>query len=382
VHVPFCEAKCSYCDFYSVARGDAPRHRYVDALRAEATRRTPRGFQAETVFIGGGTPTALSDADFAQMLEIVRDVAGGAGAAEWTVECHPGSLTPEKAQLLAKYGVTRASIGVQSFDDAILRSVGRVHTADEAREAVGIARAAGIPQVSIDLLFAIPGQGFETFERDLRHAIELETDHVSAYALLYEDGTTLTRMRSEGRVQPESEDNELTMLRLARDTLGVAGYAAYEISNFARPGAECRHNLNYWRNGSYLGLGPSAVSYMEGVRRTTVASWRDWEREVLAGDDPMSAREALSGPRAAGEEIMLRLRLAEGAPLREVGARWGVSLDSCLEPLIRRLEGAGLVTCDADGALRLTDAGLPVADGVISEILAACSEVAGSAHAR
>jgi oxygen-independent coproporphyrinogen-3 oxidase len=371
VHVPFCEAVCSYCDFYSVARGDAPAHRYVAALQAEIAQRVPTDLEPATIFVGGGTPTALDDGDFEAVLAGLADIARPGGRLrEWTVECNPNSLTPPKARLLVDAGVTRASIGVQSFDDDILRSVGRVHDARQARGAVRIAREAGIEQVSVDLLFAIPGQGLATFRRDLDEAVRLGTDHVSAYALLYEDGTALTRRRDRGLVQPEEEDVELTMMRLARRVLGDAGFEAYEVSNFARPGAACRHNVNYWRNGPYLGLGPSAVSYLEGERRANVADWRRWQEAVLTGGDAAASRERLPPERAAREELMVRMRLAEGTSLRAIEERWGTAIRGPLRPLLTRFAEAGLLELDSDlDRARFTERGLEVADGVLAELL-------------
>jgi len=372
VHVPFCEALCSYCDFYSVARGDAEGHRYVDALTAEIALRVPDGFEPTTVFVGGGTPTALSDADFERSLAAIAALALPSGRLrEWSVECNPNSLTAEKAALLVNAGVTRASIGVQSFDDKILRSVGRIHDASEARRAVENARAAGLEQISVDLLFALPGQGMETFRRDLDEALRLGTDHVSAYALLYESGTTISKQKERGLIAPEEEDVELEMMQLAHEVLGAAGLERYEISNFGRPGAHCLHNVNYWRNGEYLGLGPSAVTYLGGERRANVASWREWQETVLSGGDAGVSSERLPPVRAAAEELMVRLRLAEGVSLAGVGRRWDTDVRTPLKPLLARFSGAGLL--DVDDALDrvvLTERGLEVSDGVIAEILA------------
>jgi oxygen-independent coproporphyrinogen-3 oxidase len=372
VHIPFCEAKCSYCDFYSVPAGGVQESHYVDALAAESETRTPAGFAPRTVFVGGGTPTALEDADFVRMLDLVRRLAvPGGRLVEWTVEANPGSLTPAKARALADAGVTRISLGVQSFDDAVLRSVGRVHDAKTAREAVAIARGSGVPAVSLDLLFAIPGQGLATFERDLAEAVALGTDHVSAYALLYEHGTAMARRRDEGLVEREEEDIELTMMRRAREVLGAAGFRRYETSNFARPGRECLHNVNYWRNGEYLGLGASAASYLGGERRTNVASWRDYETAALGGRDPVVFRERLAERDAMGEEIMLRLRMAEGLSFAALSARWGLDARRRYDTLVRRFAAAGLLEVTEGGdRVAFSERGLEVADGVLAEFLA------------
>jgi oxygen-independent coproporphyrinogen-3 oxidase len=378
VHVPFCEAKCSYCDFYSVPQGGVSESRYVEALAAEARQRTPDGFAPRTVFVGGGTPTALSDADFASLLALVREMTEAGGRrVEWTVEANPGSLTPWKAKALADAGVTRISLGVQSFDDAVLRSVGRVHDARTAREAVAIAKACGVPAVSLDLLFAIPGQGLATFENDLREAVALGTDHVSAYALLYEHGTTMTRRRDEGLVEREVEDVELTMMRRAREVLGAAGFRRYEVSNFARPGRECLHNINYWTNGEYLGLGASAASYLGGERRTNVASWRDYEAAALAGRDAAAFKERLAPADAMGEEVMLRLRRAEGLSLAALSRRWGGDAARRYAGLVARFAAAGLLDVTEGGdRIAFSERGLEVADGVLAEFVAAEREEA------
>jgi oxygen-independent coproporphyrinogen-3 oxidase len=372
VHIPFCEAKCSYCDFYSVPAGGVQESRYVDALAAESEMRTPAGFAPRTVFVGGGTPTALEDGEFVRMLELVRQVAlPGGRLVEWSVEANPGSLTPAKARALADAGVTRISLGVQSFDDAVLRSVGRVHDARTAREAVAIARGSGVPTVSLDLLFAIPGQGLATFERDLAEAVALGTDHVSAYALLYEHGTAMTRRHDAGLVEREEEDIELTMMRRAREVLGAAGFRRYEISNFARPGRECLHNVNYWKNGEYLGLGASAASYLGGERRTNVASWRDYETAALGGRDPVVFSERLAPRDAMGEEIMLRLRMAEGLSFAALSARWGLDARRRYDALVRRFAAAGLLEVTEGGdRVEFSERGLEVADGVLAEFLA------------
>lgn len=370
VHVPFCEATCSYCDFYSVAWGSVGHTRFVEALGVELARVVPEQFAPDTVFIGGGTPSSLSDADLGALLDLVGRIAARGACREWSVENNPGSLTADKAARMVDAGVTRLSIGVQSFDDAILRSVGRVHDSATAREAVAIARDSGVKQVSIDLLFALPGQGLQTFERDLAAALELGVDHVSAYALLYEPGTVLTEKRERGLVEPEAEDVELVMLRRAHEVLGAAGFRRYEVSNFARPGAECLHNVNYWRNGEYIGVGPSATSYWRGTRRKNVADWKRWETAVLSGADPTVERESLSGAAALGESLMVGLRLAEGVDLHALGDRHGVDATALHREYLERLEGGGLVDWKrASGELRLTPRGIELADGIVAEFL-------------
>ncbi len=378
VHVPYCEAKCSYCDFYSVARGDVTSHRFVDALAREAEHRVPHDFAPATVFIGGGTPTALDMPDFDAMLALVLSHVKRSGRLhEWTVECNPNSLSAEKARAMLDAGVTRFSIGVQSFDADVLRSVGRVHTPHEARRAVEIARAAGATDVSVDLLFAIPGQGVDTFRRDLDEAVRLGTDHVSAYALIYEPGTALTAKRDAGLVTPEDDEKELSMMRIAEDRLGEAGLLRYEVSNFARPGHTCRHNQATWRNGEYIGLGPSAVTHTDRTRRRNVADWRTWQSRALAtGEATGEVDGPLTPVHALAEELMLRLRTREGAPLALLERRHGIDVKHAFDAHLSRFADAGLLTVQESETgpwVAFTARGFELADGMLAELLDAAT---------
>lgn len=284
------------------------------------------------------------------------------------MEANPGTLGPDKVEALLGAGVDRVSMGVQSFDDRVLRSVGRIHTAEEARAAVRDLRAAGLRRLSVDLLFAVPGQGMETFARDLEEAVALGTTHLSCYALLYEEGTAMASREARGLVRREEEERERAMLLLARDRLAAAGLPAYETSNFARPGEECRHNLVYWRNLGYLGVGVSAASFLDGERRSNVRDLRTYVERVEAGEDPVAESERL-GPRAAlGETVMLGLRLAEGVRLSALAARTGLDAGAEVGGLVRRLAAGGLLEFDGD-RFALTREGLCVGDAVAAEFL-------------
>jgi len=371
VHVPFCDTKCSYCDFYSLPGGRRGRDpaAYLGALDAELALRAPEGFRPSTVFVGGGTPTVLSAEELTRLGSILRERVDLSGCVEWSVEANPGTLDGGRIEALLASGVDRVSVGVQSFDDRILRSVGRRHDAAAAREAIRALLAAGVPRVSLDLLFAVPGQGRDTFERDLDEALALGTTHLSCYALLYEEGTALAAREARGAVRREDEDLEREMLLSARARLREAGLRAYEISNFARPGHECRHNLVYWRNDAYLGIGASAASYLDGERRTNVRDLRAYLERVAAGEDPVAERERLGPRESMGETVMLQLRTDEGARLSDLGERTGLDAVSLLAPLVRRLAAAGLLEFDGD-RFRLAEDGLPVADAVAAEFLA------------
>ncbi len=370
VHIPFCDTKCSYCDFYSLPGGRRGRdpEAYLGALDRELAARAPAGLRPRTVFVGGGTPTVLSPDELRRLGAILRDRVDLSAVGEWSVEANPGTLAPRTIDALLEMGADRVSVGVQSFDDTVLRSVGRIHSGEDSRAAVRDLLAAGVPRVSVDLLFAIPRQGVETFARDLDIALELGTGHVSCYALLYEEGTALAAREARGLVQREREDLELEMLALARVRLRKAGFRAYEISNFARPGEECAHNLLYWRNAPYLGVGVSAASYMDGVRRSNVRDLRGYLGRIAAGEDPAGESERLDPRGDLGETVMLGLRLEEGLRLSALSARTGLDAAATMIPTLRRLAAAGLVEFDGD-RFRLTDAGVPVSDSIAAEFL-------------
>jgi oxygen-independent coproporphyrinogen-3 oxidase len=372
VHVPFCATKCSYCDFYSLPGGRRGREpaEYLDALDRELAARAPEGFAPETIFVGGGTPTILEPDELRRLGAIVRSRCDLSRVREWTVEANPGTLDGARIDALLSCGVDRVSMGVQSFDDRVLRSVGRIHDAATARRAVADLRAAGVPRISVDLLFAVPGQGADVFARDLDEAVALGTGHLSCYALLYEEGTTMLARERRGLVRREPEDLEREMLLSGRRRLREAGFRAYEISNFARPGQECLHNLVYWRNGPYLGVGVAAASYLGGERSSNVRDLRAWLDGVAAGRSPVVEKERLDARGVLGETVMLGLRLDEGVRWDDLAARTGLDARSLYAPITERLAAAGLVAADADGFV-LTEEGVPVADGVIGEFLAA-----------
>lgn len=370
VHVPFCETKCAYCDFYSLPGGRRGREpeAYLDALDRELAARAPAGFSPETVFVGGGTPTVLSPGEIRRLGAILRARCDLSGVREFTVEANPGTLDPARVDALLAAGADRVSVGVQSFDDRILRSVGRIHDAAQARAAVRDLRAAGVPRVSVDLLFAVPGQGPDGLARDLDEALALGTGHLSCYALLWEEGTTMLARERRGLVGREPEDLEREMLLDARARIRAAGFRAYEISNFARPGQECLHNLVYWRNGPYLGVGVSAASCVDGVRSSNVRDLRAYVERVAAAGVATAESERLEGRGVLGETVMLGLRLEEGVRWDDLSTRSGLDARAALEPIVARFAGAGLLRADP-GGFALTEEGVPVSDAVIAEFL-------------
>ena len=305
VHVPFCSVKCFYCDFAAFSGQQRQIERYLAALEAEAALAPPR--TPSTLYVGGGTPSELSAPQIAQLFERLRRAYPGARLLETTFEGNPESLDAEKLAVLSRAGVTRLSIGLQTADDALLKSIGRRHSAEDFGRVFRMARAAGIPSLSVDLMYGLPGQSLESLRATLDFVLGLSPEHVSLYGLQVEDRTLFGKRGVE-------EDSELgrEMYELALARLADAGLEHYEISNFARPRHRSLHNINYWRRREYLGLGCSAASFIAGVRSSNEERLTAYLDAVEARRRPTSEVDAPSGLEAVGEEAFLGLRLVEG----------------------------------------------------------------------
>lgn len=358
LHVPFCSALCPYCDF-AVVVGRAEAHaRYCDALVDEArAAEVPGPF--ETVFVGGGTPTLIDAGLLAGTLDRLRDVSGWSDGTEVTVEANPETVDASSLRTLGDAGVNRVSIGAQSFRDHVLRALGRTHDAAAIPRAVDAAHAAGIGNVSLDLIYGGPGEADDDWRGSLEAAVALEPDHVSCYALTIEERTVFGSAVARGRMDAPSEDVLADRYEAARDALGAAGFEHYELSNWARPGRRCAHNLVYWTQGDYLGLGLGAHSHRAGRRWWNTRSLARY----LAGE--RRDGEERIGERARGDEwLTLRLRLVEGVDLDEARARTGRDLWAQAGALARD----GLV--DLDGPrLVLTPRGMLLENEVALRLL-------------
>ncbi len=371
VHLPFCAAKCPYCDFYSVAGDDLDTGGVIEAVLREAERFAPRA--PRTVFFGGGTPSFHSPDELRRLLsELERITAFRESAEEVTFECNPESLDAEKARLLVEHGVDRVSIGFQSLEPAVLELFGRVHTVDQSFRAYGAAREAGVPRIAVDLIYGAPGQGVDAWTRGLERVLALGPDHLSAYNLTFEPGTPFAQWLAEGKLAQEPEAVELELFERTRAIAASRGMEAYEVSNFASKGEECRHNLNYWRNGPYVGLGPSAVSKVGHTRRGRPRSIGAWRRALEGDGEEWAFEETLSPKARLGETWWLGLRLARGVDPEEARRAAGfVAAEGKPDPAE---ETAGRLA--ADGLLervgerfRLTVRGLPLADRVATHFL-------------
>jgi oxygen-independent coproporphyrinogen-3 oxidase len=366
IHVPFCVRKCAYCDFASEAPPHPDRiHRYLACLDMEIGR-LPADFRPGTVFLGGGTPTALDHASFGRLLDLVRSRA--AAAVEWTCEANPRTVTRAKAGLLRAAGVTRVSLGAQSFDTATLSFLGRAHAADDIADAFSILRDAGVANLGVDVITAVPGRDRGALDRDMDRVLALAPQHVSAYTLSIEEGTPLAALVDLGAVKPVAEEQALAEYDLVRSRLGAAGFRHYEISNFALPGFECRHNLLYWSGGDYLGCGPAAHSHRNGARWGNVQALDAWSDVVSRGWTPVAFEERLAPEKRARETLVFSLRRLDGVDAAAFRTATGFDLDALCGAEIDRLAGQGLLERTSTG-LRLAERALFISDTVFSELV-------------
>jgi len=377
VHVPFCERVCPYCDFAVVAaRRLSPDQEqgYVDALLSELERRAESyaGRRLASLYLGGGTPSLLRPASVARIIRRVHETFDAAGSVEVTLEANPGSLERQRLPGFRAAGVNRISMGVQSFSDITLKRLGRAHRAAEARLALAAAREAGFDQLSLDLILAAPGQALEAFERDLEEAVAFGPEHVSLYELSIEPGTPFALADARGQLRRPNETGVLAMLEQAEHRLAAAGYARYELSNFARPGFEAVHNRRYWERRPVLGLGVGAVSSDPpsarapfGVRRQNtrdLARYLDCTGRAESAEDRDA--EIFDAATARGEAVFLALRTARGLDSARFSDEFGSPPRGFWEASIDELVGRGLLEEAPGGDLCLTDRGRLLSDSV------------------
>jgi oxygen-independent coproporphyrinogen-3 oxidase len=369
IHVPFCSSKCGYCDFYSIVADAECKSSLVDALLKELDNAvSAQELRVETIFVGGGTPSILSIDMLIGLFSSLGRVAGASSLLEFTVECNPATLNEEKAHILYDRGVTRISLGAQSFNADELGILQRSHNPDDISASVEIIQRTGFDHLNLDMVFGIPGQTLASWTDSLRKAVDLGADHLACYGLTYEADTPLYERRAAGLIRPVDEDLEVQMYQSAIDFLSGFGFEHYEISNFARGGGKCLHNLRYWRNEPVIGVGPSAWSYMAGRRWRNVPEVNEYVRRIAAGEDLSVESEVLSGRERAGELAMLRLRLSEGLDCREFQRITGFSPYQLYADIISQHVKKGLLSADG-GHIALTRRGKLVADTVIADFL-------------
>lgn len=321
VHIPFCARICPYCAFYKERADPSQVQRFCEALLLEVELLSERAPLApQTIFFGGGTPTALTTPQLELLLNGFRRRLDLSVVEEWTVEANPGSVSAGKAALLKQQGVSRISLGVQSWDDQLLNVLGREHNAAQAEASYHILRDAGFENVSVDLMFGLPGQTLAQWEATLARTTALQPDHVSAYCLTYEEDTEFFRRQRRGEYR-EDPEHEAEFFETARRVLGAGGYQQYEISNYARPGYESLHNRAYWSGRDYLGVGPSAFSTIGSERRQNVADYRAYTQRVLNGESAVASVEPLTFATKRAEQIALLLRTRAGVPTDWLASR-------------------------------------------------------------
>jgi len=371
LHIPFCHRICPYCSFYKHTPGGTKIGEFIDALGKEAIWR--RGFQPLSqnpgqckgvsnpfsIYLGGGTPSMLSPKHLTDLFTSLKTTFDLSGTTEITLEANPATFDLEKARLFKSLGVTRVSLGIQSFSPHVLETLGREHSPEEASESVRILRAAGIPSVNIDLMFSIPGQSLADWESTLRHTVSLEPDHISAYNLTYEEDTAFFESLSNGTYQ-ENEDHDADHYHLADEILTAAGFDHYETSNYAKPGHHSKHNQGYWEGADYLGLGPSAVSTIDGVRHRNIPDTAAYIKQVNSIGNAIHETETLTPAQRRIELIALGLRTMKGIPL--------FLLDEASLGKAKTLASENLLAL-GETHLRLTQLGRPLVDPIAAELI-------------
>lgn len=371
LHVPFCARKCAYCDFASYAGREGEWRRYFDALGTEIRLWSEKKdfgllskrYQIQSLYVGGGTPTLPDGGYIEKIISDCRQIAPFTPDAEITVEGNPGTLTMDRLEGYRRAGVNRLSLGAQSFDDGLLKSLGRIHTAEQIKEAVAMARAAGFENINLDLMYGLPGQTMAQWVETLERAIALDVAHISAYSLIVESGTPMARRVACGEAALPDDDLTLEMQRTATDVLAKADCGRYEISNYAKPGFECRHNRVYWNRGDYLGLGCAAHSLLEGCRFSNPAGLEAY----LSGERRVDFQR-LTAEDAMEETIMLSTRTVRGLALQRWRDEFGTDFMEGRSKIVKRLVDAGLIEVSG-GFLRCTPRGMEVQNAVVVELI-------------
>lgn len=382
VHIPFCFHKCHYCDFYSITRQTPERMtNFVDRILSEADLwsgdSTSPARQADhrhltieprTIFFGGGTPSLLPAPAMQRLIQGLQKRFDCSRCIEWTIECNPATVSLDYCAMMRELGVNRLSFGAQSFHQPELAALERHHDPDDVPRSLEMARRAGFERLNIDLIYAIPGQSLESWADNLQRAIALNTEHLSCYGLTYEPNTPIAVKKRLGRITAVQETIELAMLHHTRRYLSAAGLNAYEVSNYARTGKVCQHNIAYWHGDDYIALGPSGASHVQGRRWKNRGHLGGWERAIDNRTLPVDQYEHLSPSARAGELAMLLLRLEEGLSFSLFQQRTGLDARAIYASQIDALTQAGLLNC-TDQHLSFTETGLNVIDAIAAEFI-------------
>jgi len=371
IHIPYCIHKCGYCDFNSHPIKHDEMDHYIDALVAEMKHYAKIYSNTniiKTIFLGGGTPTTLTIYQLERILKECVKEFKVAPAAEITIEANPATIDIEQMKSIRKTGYNRISIGVQSFDKTELKLLDRAHGPEEVHSTVDCARKAGFDNLSLDLMFAIPNQSLSSWESNLDKALEKNPEHLSTYNLTIEQGTAFSKLQSNGKLIMPEDGHQLELYKKTIERLTKKGFHHYEISNFARQGKECKHNITYWENTNTLGLGAGASSYIDGTRFKNINLPVHYIRQVKEGKTAVEHSETLEPRQAMGETIMLGLRLLQGISIHQFERRFQVSFINLFKNIIHSLKEKELILIE-DDHLRLSPKGLFLADSVILEFI-------------
>lgn len=368
VHIPFCVQKCNYCDFLSFSADEKTKRQYVDALVKEMKgwREKTSDYELDTIFIGGGTPSVLSVSDMDILFQGISDCFSWSKKPEFTVECNPGTVDEEKLSLYRQAGVNRLSFGMQSTMDEELRQLGRIHNYEQFLGSYELARRMGFDNMNVDIMSAVPEQTLKSYETTLHRITELAPEHISSYSLIIEEGTPFYERYADS--PPVDEDTDRRMYKCTEEILAAAGYMRYEISNYARPGRECRHNIKYWRRSEYLGLGLGAASQMGDCRFSNLRNLEAYLSVLQTGGDVVEEREELSLTDEKAEFMYLGLRMMQGISVKEFETNFGETLEDCYGEEITRCERQGLLECQGD-RIFLTKRGIDVSNRVFAEFV-------------
>ena len=371
IHIPFCRKKCGYCDFPSVAGHEADMESYTEALCAELAAKgeqlASQG-KAATIYIGGGTPTALPVPLLARVIQTARAVLPTAEDLEFTVEANPGTVTLETMTMLSALGVNRVSIGAQEFNDAILKRIGRIHTAQDIRDAVRWARAALIVNVSVDLMYGLPGQTMDDLQWSVGSSMDLAVNHISVYGLTVENGTPFAREQENGTLNLPSDEAEEEMYDYLAETLPKFGFRRYEISNYSRHDFTCRHNLGYWQDLPYFGFGAAAHSYHDGRRTANTRDIGAYIRAIKNGESPTHTEETVTREKHIEEFCFLALRTATGIDREKFAKTFGQEMESLYKKSIDNLKAKKYLE-ETPTHFRLTPLGMKFGNQAFSSFL-------------
>lgn len=368
IHIPFCVRKCHYCGFYSTTYSPQASEPFIAALDAEVSACLPE-FEMrvfDNIYIGGGTPTALSFQEIEKVLTVTRQF-NVSKEAEFTIEVNPNSLSMNHLAVCREQGVNRISLGVQSFDDRLLKVLGRSHTAKQAVDAFKLARTAGIKNLSVDLIFGIPGQTLEQWHKDLEHVRVLDPEHLSVYSLSIDNGSEFNEQAEKGTFILPDDETTAALYETATEKLEQAGFVQYEVSNFSKPGFACRHNMNYWNRGEYLGLGPGAWSFINNIRRHNIADVGEYARRLRVGQSVCEGSETVNSGEAATEMVMLALRTSRGLDLERYCREFGSDAFARLMVRTKQLQRSDLLIQNK-GRIRLTRRGFLVSNEVLNRL--------------